>query len=131
MGIDERNGKAAQIGNGVFFIGLGLLFLTGWWWPGIIAVIAASILGRSLAGGQCLKNVSGIFWLIGIALVFSIPGLIGSISGALWRWLPLILVGVGLYMLFGGRSWPRAGHRDDEKPKHKRKNDEDGDIHQV
>lgn len=131
MGTDERNSKASQIGNGILFIGLGLLFLTGWWWPGIILVIAASVLGRSLASGQSLKNVSGIFWLIGIALVFSIPGLIGGISGAFWRWFPLVLVGIGLYMLFGGRCWPRAGHRDDEKPKNKRKNDEDGDIHQV
>ena len=44
--------KASQIGTGVFFVGLGLLFLSGWWWPGIMFVIAASILARTMAEGE-------------------------------------------------------------------------------
>ena len=132
MGIDEKSGKASQIGNGIFFVGLGLLFLTGWWWPGIMLVFAAAALGRALAAGKSWQDARGALLLAGIALLFSLPGLMGSLSGAFWRWLPLIFVGVGLYMLFGGRCRPRFGDRDDdEKGKNKRKNDDDGDIHQV
>ena len=131
MNNDEGSGKASQIGNGIFFVGLGLLFLTGWWWPGIMLVFAASALGRALAAGKSWQEARGALLLAVIALLFSLPGLMGSLSGAFWRWLPLIFVGLGLYMLFSGRCRSFFGHGDDdEKRKNKRKND-DGDIHQV
>ena len=131
MNNDEGSGKASQIGNGIFFVGLGLLFLTGWWWPGIMLVFAASALGRALAAGKSWQEARGALLLAGVALLFSLPGLMGSLSSAFWRWLPLIFVGIGLYMLFGGHCRSLFGHGDDdEKRKNKRKND-DGDIHQV
>ena len=43
--------RASQIGIGIFFIGLGLLLMTGWWWPGIMFVLAATVIARRLAAG--------------------------------------------------------------------------------
>ena len=117
----EFNEKASQAATGVFFVGLGLLFFTGWWWPGIMFVLAASYLARAKAAGQPWQSATGAFWLIGIGLVFGIPGLIGDVAGAFWHFLPLILIGIGIFMLFGGRYRPNVSG--------KRKNDDD--IHHV
>ena len=114
--------KASQIGTGVFFVGLGLLFLSGWWWPGIMFVIAASILARTMAEGEGWQSATGAFWLIGIGVIFGLPGLIGDIAGAFGQVFPLILIGMGLFMLFGGRYRPNISG--------KRKKDDD-EIHQV
>lgn len=31
--------KAEAISNGMLLIGIGVLFFTGWWWPGILLVV--------------------------------------------------------------------------------------------
>ena len=117
----EAQEKASQIGTGVFFVGLGLLFLTGWWWPGIMFVIAASMLARASASGERLQEVTGAWWLIGIGVVFGLPGMIGDIAGGFWQLFPVILIAMGLFMLFGGKYRPSVSG--------KRKNDDD--IHHV
>ncbi|MDE2635062.1 MAG: hypothetical protein OXI30_01755 [Chloroflexota bacterium] len=117
----QKNEKASQVGTGVFFVGLGLLFFTGWWWPGIMFVIAASMLAGTIAAGESWTSATGALWLIGIGVVFGIPGLIGDIAGAFWQIFPLILIGMGLFMLFGGKYRPKVSG--------KRKNDDD--IHKV
>ena len=114
--------KASQVATGVFLIGLGLLFLTGWWWPGIMFVTAASILARAVAAGERLQDASGAWWLIGIGVIFGVPGLIGDIAVSFWRIFPLIMVGMGLFMIFGGKYRPCAS-------KEKRKNDDE--VHRV
>ncbi len=115
MGKDKQE-KASQIGTGVFFVGLGILFISGWWWPGIMFVIAASILARTMVEGERWQSATGAFWLIGIGLFFGIPGLTGDI----WQVFPLILIGIGLFMLFGCKYRPKVSG--------KRKND---DSHRV
>lgn len=116
----DREEKASQASTGVFFVGLGLLFFTGWWWPGIMFVIAASILARTVAEGERWQTATGALWLIAIGVIFGIPGLINDIAGAFWQIFPLILVGMGLFMLFGGKYRPKVSG--------KRKND---DGHRV
>ena len=88
--------RGNQVGGGIFMVGLGLLFLTRFWWPGIMFVIGASILGRTIAEGRPWQSATSAFIMIGIGVIFWLPGL--SI-GALW---PIILIGMGLAMLFGG-----------------------------
>ena len=65
--------KASQIGTGVFFVGLGLLFLSGVVVAGIMFVIAASILARTVAEGERWQSAKGAFWLIGIGVIFGLP----------------------------------------------------------
>jgi len=112
----EKRQDAGQISGGVFLVGLGMLFLTGWWWPGIMFVTAASIIARTIAEGQHPKTATGAFWLIGIGILFGMPGLIGEIAGGFWNIFPLILIGFGLFMFFGGRYRPNVDNYD-EKPK--------------
>ncbi|MCE2472850.1 MAG: hypothetical protein J4G18_13355 [Anaerolineae bacterium] len=112
----DKEEKASQASTGVFFVGLGLLFFTGWWWPGIMFVIAASILARTMALGERWQSATGALWLIAIGVIFGIPGLITDIAGAFWQIFPLILVGMGLFMLFGGKYRPNVSG--------KRKNDD-------
>lgn len=112
----DKEEKASQASTGVFFVGLGLLFFTGWWWPGIMFVIAASILARTMALGERWQSATDALWLIAIGVIFGIPGLIADIAGAFWQIFPLILVGMGLFMLFGGKYRPNVSG--------KRKNDD-------
>lgn len=116
----DQQEKATQAGAGVFFVGLGLLFLTGWWWPGIMFVIAASVLARTVSAGEPWQSATGALWLVGIGVVFGIPGMIGDLAGAFWSVFPALLIGIGLFMVFGGKYRPKVSG--------KRKND---DIHQV
>lgn len=123
----NKKENASQISGGVFLVGLGMLFLTGWWWPGIMFVIAASIIAGTMAEGKPLSQATGAFWLIGIGVFFGIPGLIGDIAGGFWNLFPLILIGLGLFMFFGGRYRPRVNGYDD-KPKN---DDNDDDTYHV
>jgi hypothetical protein len=108
--------RADQVAGGVFLIGLAVLFLTGFWWPGIMFVIGLSAIARGVAEGQDWYNVPGGLSMIGIGLLFWF--------GFSW---PLLLIFIGVSMLFG-KSW-HNWHKtsaSDEKPKRedKRKNDE-------
>ena len=84
-------------------------------------VIAASMMARALAAGERWSSATGALWLLGIGIVFGIPGLIGDLAGAFWQVFPLILVGIGLFMICGGRYRPSVGR--------KRKNGDD--THRV
>ncbi|MCA9895564.1 MAG: hypothetical protein KC615_21415 [Anaerolineae bacterium] len=119
--------RADQISGGVFMIGLALLFITHWWWPGIMFVIGATIIARTMAEGKDWTTATPAFWVIGIGVVFGLPGLIGGIDWAtIW---PLGLIALGLFMLFGGNMRPKIGrYDDDDEITDKRKNDEDDDI---
>lgn len=93
------------LSGGVFLIGLGLLFLTGWWWPGIMLVIAASTAAKAWGEGNPDRRrehlrAAGFIALIGIA--FS------------WNLWPVFLIGAGLLMLWDNSRRKRG----DERPWH-------------
>lgn len=94
--------------GGIFLIGLALLFITRFWWPGIMFVIAATIFARTLAEGKSWQSATGAWFFMIIGLVFWLPINLGD----LW---PLILVGIGLFMLFG----KRPNSDDEDAIKHK------------
>lgn len=93
-----KSGRSEQITGGVFFIGLAVLGLTGFWWPGILVVLGVTSIASGLLEGRQWQTASGGLWLIGLALVFffRLP----------W-WLLLALVGVS--MIFGGLDFYRNG----------------------
>lgn len=128
--MDFNRDNASQISGGVFLIGLGMVFLTGWWWPGIMFVVAASILARTMAEGKPLQTATGAFWMIGIGVLFGMPGLLGDIAGGFWQFFPLILIGLGLFMFFGGRFRPDVSNYDDDNMKRKHDEDDD-DVYHV
>src|SRR5262249_21218080 len=62
---DER---AGQIVGGIWMIGLGVLFYTGMWWPGIMFVIGASAIVEGLVEGRGWYSFQGGLWAIAIGV---------------------------------------------------------------
>jgi hypothetical protein len=97
MATKERSG---QVGGAVFLIGLGIIAFFSYWWPGIMFVIAASMLATEYVETNTLNFSSGR--VVG-AVVMIIIGLLGAIDfninwGQLW---PVVLILLGLWLLFG------------------------------
>lgn len=90
--------RADQSAGGVFLIGLALLFLTGWWFPGILFVIGAASMARTLAQGKAWAKDTPALILFGLGILFGLPSFIGG-----WI-IPVGLIGVGLYMLYGNKT---------------------------
>lgn len=113
--------RSEQIFGGAFLIGLAVLFITGYWWPGILFVIAIAMIVRSVAEGKSWSDERGALVLLVIGVIFALP-VLGFLGG---NWLPLLLIGIGAYMLFGQQLGLRGGdHRDiTPPPSEKSKND--------
>jgi len=80
------------LSGGIFLIGLGLLFLVPGlsFWPWILAVIGLSQLPAALSRKQGWYGLQGVFWMVGLALLFW--------SGFFW---PGILILIGVATLVG------------------------------
>ncbi len=101
--------RANEIFGGTFLIGLAVLFLINWWWPGIMFVIGIALLARAVAQGRNWMDERAGLVAIAIGVVFTALSLF-SFAFNLW---PIILILIGLYMLFGnsrGGGW-RNGWR--------------------
>ncbi|NWF68606.1 MAG: hypothetical protein HXY40_05945 [Chloroflexi bacterium] len=105
--MNEVSKRSNEISTGTFLIGLAILFITGYWWPGIMFVIGISSIAQALGEGKAWYAAQGGLWAIGIGLVF-----------ALGFNLPLLLIIIGVSMLIGYRFRPPIF--DEEK----RKNEE-------
>lgn len=86
---------------GIFFIGLGLLFITRFWWPGIMFVIGAAMLGHTIRAGGDWRDNREARILIVIGLIFWVPQ---QFALGWMGLLPLLLIGAGLFILFDGQS---------------------------
>ena len=106
-----------QAAGGVFFIGLGILFITGFWWPGILLVLAATKMAGALAAGKRWQAQSSALWLVVIGLAFSLPPLVSDLLGIKVSFVALLLIGMGLLMLFNADCRPNLDG--------KKKNDDD------
>ena len=60
--------RAGELMGGVWLIGLGILFFTGWWWPGIMFVIGVSAILQGLVEGRGWYSFQGGFWSIAIGV---------------------------------------------------------------
>jgi hypothetical protein len=92
-----RNG----ITGGLLLIGLGVLLLTGWWWPGIMVVLGIAIGAGLVFRGRYLAGLvmAAIFFAIPVLTTTNIPwGLFGS----------MILIGVGVVVLVKAFVLPEA-----------------------
>jgi hypothetical protein len=84
----ERSGVA----GGLILIGIGVLLITGWWWPGIMVVIGVALAAERWLSGRSRDAIMvlGIFLAIpvGISLMASID--------IPWIWvIALVLIGLG------------------------------------
>ena len=100
-----------QVAGGVFFIGLGLLFVSGYWFPGIFFVIAASKLAGAFAKGERWQAQGSAFWMIAIGLAFALPPVISSLIGIKVNFVALLFIGLGLLMIFSKDCRPKMPHK--------------------
>jgi hypothetical protein len=93
---DDRKRMGDAISGGIFMIGLGVLFFTGWWWPGILGAIGLSSGAGLIFRGRVWQ---GIFTM---AFFFAIPIGIWIIQERDVDWtlvVAFILIGAGVVTL--------------------------------
>jgi hypothetical protein len=81
-------------------IGIAVLAVTGWWWPGIMVLVGISALVGGLQSGQGWERwggLQGAIWMLGIAVL--------AVTG--WWW-PGIMVLVGLSAILGAITRDQA-----------------------
>ena len=88
--------RGSAISGGIFLIGLGVLIITNWWWPGIMFVIGLSGGGELIFRGKIWNGIWTIAFFSAIPIVIwivqktDVPwGLVG----------PFILIGLGIITL--------------------------------
>lgn len=86
-------GKAEALSNGVFLIGLGVLFYTNFWWPGILLALWAMLAVRQLLSDRRFDFIVSTVVLGGIFII--------SYFSLNWDLiLPALFVLGGLYIIF-------------------------------
>lgn len=85
--MNRQNSDVISIG--LFLVGLGLLFLVGWFWPGILLLIGVVSMVNQVAKGEILSGLSSLVFFSVLTAVFSL--------GLEWQIvLPLALIAVGM-----------------------------------
>ncbi len=84
--------NADTISGGVFLIGLGVLFLLDWFWPGILILVGVSSFINQWAKGNLTGGLTSLAIFGGIVLFLEV-GITGSVI------LPAFLIFVGLLSL--------------------------------
>ena len=92
----DKQKQASSISGGIFLIGLGVLFMTNWWWPGILVVIGLSGGAELIFRGQIAKGLGTIAFFCTIPLIWAIVQST-NISWAIVG--PFILIVLGVIML--------------------------------
>ncbi len=65
----NNNHTKTGITGGIFLIGLGILMITNWWWPGIMLVIGLSISAGLILRGQYFSALLTLAIFTGIPLL--------------------------------------------------------------
>jgi len=95
----EKRRQASAISGGIFFISLGVLIITGWWWPGMMIAIGLSSGAELIFRGKTARGISTLLFFCGI------PVVVWMVQKADVSWPlvgGLILVGVGAIVLVKG-----------------------------
>lgn len=88
----DRQRQRNPITAGLFLIGLGVLALTGWWWPGIMVVLGIAVGAGLVFRGRYLQGA------VVAAILFAIPLLVAAPIP--WQIFgPMILIGIGAVLL--------------------------------
>ncbi|OQY43346.1 MAG: hypothetical protein B6242_14830 [Anaerolineaceae bacterium 4572_78] len=95
----NKSEKANAVSTGVLLIGIGMLILTGWWWPGIMLVLGLSGATRLLIRGMFRQAI----WTFALFILIPIGIAIMQSIHVPWHVvIPLVLIGMGaMYILKG------------------------------
>jgi hypothetical protein len=92
----DKKKRASSISGGIFLIGLGVLMITNWWWPGILLVIGLSGGAEQIFRGQMARGIGTIAFFSAIPIVIAIVEST-NISWAIVG--PFILIALGVITL--------------------------------
>lgn len=112
--------KADAISNGIFLIGIGILVFSGYWWPGILLAIWATLATRQYLTGRIYDLVLTTILLVGLSIVI--------ILNLNWSVLvPVLLVLGGLHIIFREYCFAEgAGENEEDTIEETEKEIEDG-----
>jgi len=104
----DRQRKASGISGGLFLISLGILIMTGWWWPGIMFAIGLSSGAELIFRGKVARGIGTL------AFFSAIPIVVWIVQEVKIPWSlvgPMILIGIGVIVLvkaffLGGEAEP-------------------------
>ena len=68
----DKQRQANSISGGIFLISLGVLMVTGWWWPGIMVAIGLASGASLIFRGKVWQGIGSMAFFIGIALAFEL-----------------------------------------------------------
>jgi hypothetical protein len=83
------------IAGGIFLIGLGILIMTGLWWPGIMFVIGLAIGADRAFRGKYIQGLTAFVFFSAIPILSAVD-IPWNIFG------PFILISVGAVVLIQG-----------------------------
>lgn len=92
----EKKRLAGGISGGIFLISLGVLLVTGWWWPGIMVAIGLSSGASLIFRDKTWQGIGSLVFFCGIAVAVEIvraTDISGVVIGA------FILIGIGVIIL--------------------------------
>ena len=91
-----KNRLASGSAGGIFLISLGILLVTGWWWPGIMVALGLTSGAALIFRGKVLGGIVSLVFFCGIAIAVEFiraTDISGVVIGA------FILVGIGVIIL--------------------------------
>jgi len=91
-----RQRKASGISGGIFLISLGILIITGWWWPGIMIAIGLAGCAELVFRGKTARGIGTLIFFC------AIPVVVWIIQAASIPWAlvgPMVLIGIGVIVL--------------------------------
>jgi hypothetical protein len=92
--------QANAITGGLWLIGIGVLFATRFWWPGILLLIGITMIAQGLVEGRGWYGLHGGFWMILIAL------------WAMFRFsIAIFFIALGIYVIFSAVVKPGPFHK--------------------
>ena len=92
----DKNRLASGIAGGIFLISLGILLVTGWWWPGIMVALGLTSGAALIFRGKVLGGIVSLVFFCGIAVAVEFirtTDVSGVVIGA------STLVGIGMIIL--------------------------------
>ena len=96
MASPEDTSTRGGVAGGIMLVGIGLLIITNWWWPGIMLVIGCAAAGERFLRGEVAQAI-GVF-----ALFLAIPLGIAIVQHIDIPWnlvIPFVLIVIGVVIV--------------------------------
>ena len=92
----DRQRMAGVISGGIFLISLGVLLVTGWWWPGIMVALGLSSGAALIFRGKIASGIGTIAFFSAFPIIWAIV----QATDISWAIIgPFILIAIGVIIL--------------------------------